>query len=89
MIAWAMLAMACRPEEHWRLVVDNEVVCGMLAERAAMRNATAEVGGERTLPTQMSCMAVGGRSCSELLSVVGSLRRTPRNTVERSVAGGC
>ena len=42
-------------------MVDREVVWGMLAERAAMRKETAEVGGEMTLPMQMSWMEEGDR----------------------------
>lgn len=41
-------------------MVESEVVWGMLTERAAMRKDTAEVGGERTLPTHMSWMEEGG-----------------------------
>ena len=61
---------------------------GMLTESAAIRKETAEVGGERTLPTQMSCMSDGDTRKSSDVDV-GSLRSTPPRTVERRVAGGC
>jgi len=64
-MAWAMFAQACSPDEHCRLVVDRDVVWGMLTERAAMRKETAEVGGERTLPTQISWMDSGDTRKSE------------------------
>lgn len=84
-----MLAMACSPEEHCRFVVEIDVVWGMLTDRAAMRNDTAEVGGDRTLPTHISCMDEGDTRKSSLLTpCVGSLSNTPCRTVERRVAGG-
>lgn len=56
-----------------------------------MRKETAEVGGERTLPTHISWMESGDTRKSDppLDDVVGSLRSTPPRTVERRVAGGC
>ena len=57
-----------------------------------MRKETAEVGGDRTLPMQMSCMSDGDTRKSEELEDEdddGSLRSTPPRTVERRVAGGC
>ena len=71
-------------------MVDSDVVWGILTESAAIRKETAEVGGERTLPMQMSWMDSGDTRKSELLlEDVGSLRSTPPRTVERRVAGGC
>lgn len=70
-------------------MVCSDVVWGMLTERAAMRKETAEVGGERTLPTQISWMEEGDTRKSSSSLLCGFLSNTPRRTVDKRVAGGC
>ena len=68
-MACAIFAMAWRPDEHCLLTVDRDVVCGIPEDMEAIRNATAAVGGDKTLPMHMSWIRDGGIKYSS--SVIG------------------